>query len=211
MYTILIADDHPSVRIGMKMIIQNVYPSSQIDFAVDAASVVEKLKLQPYHLILLDINMPDSDTVGLMNWINNFRPDTRVLVCSMNQEETYGKRFLQLGARGYLKKSAGEDEIARALHLVMDNKKYVSAEMAALLTEEFIGRKSGNPFDHLSPREFEIVTFLLKGNTLNEVCSIMNIQYSTVCTHKQKVFEKLKVSSILQLSDLAKSYGLASV
>ncbi len=71
MLTILIADDHSAIRIGMKLIVQNVYPSAQIDHAENAADVVDKMKQQVYDLILLDINMPDSDPFGLMGWINS--------------------------------------------------------------------------------------------------------------------------------------------
>lgn len=212
MHTILIADDHSAIRIGMKLIVQNIYPSAQIDNAENAADVVEKMKQHSYDLILLDINMPNSDPFSLMSWINSCKPDTRVLIFSMNEEELFAKRFLQMGARGYLKKSASESEIARALNLVMSNKKYISPELSEALSEEAIyGRSSSNPFDNLSNREFEIAICLLKGNSLNEICSILNIQYSTVSSHKHHLFEKLKVNSILQLSSLAKSYGLAAV
>lgn len=211
MYKILIADDHSAIRLGMKVIVQNVFQNSQIDAAEDAATAIEKMKHASYDLILLDINMPDSDPVNVMQWITSFQPTTKVLVFSMNPEELYGKRFLQLGARGYLKKSASEAEIARALQLVMNNKKYISSELSDLLSEEMITGKSSNPFDNLSAREFEIAICLLKGHSLNEICSILNIQYSTVSTHKQHIFEKLKVNNILHLSEVAKSSGLATV
>jgi two-component system, NarL family, invasion response regulator UvrY len=211
MYKILIADDHSAIRLGMKVMVQNIFPTSRIDAATDTAATIEKMKADSYDLLLLDINMPDSDPVSVMQWIASCKPATKVLIFSMNPEELYGKRFLQLGARGYLPKSAPEEEIARALQLVMNNKKYVSPELADLLSEEIISGKSSNPFEILSAREFEIAICLLKGHSLNEICSILNIQYSTVSTHKQKIFEKLKVNNILHLSEIAKSYDMATV
>lgn len=211
MYNILIADDHSAIRLGMKVIVQNIFPSSEIATAGNATEVTEKMKRDNFDLLLLDLNMPESDPVSLMSWITTFKTATRILIFSMNPEEVYGKRFLQLGARGYLKKSASEEEIARALRMVMDNKKYISPELAERLTDEIISGRTNNPFDVLSNREFEIAICLLKGNSLNEICTSLNIHYSTVSTHKQNIFEKLSVNSILQLSVLAKSYGVMTV
>lgn len=211
MHTILIADDHTAIRLGMKTMVKKIFPSAQVDDASDAAATIAKLKQEHYDLILLDINMPDSDPVNVMNWIVTFKPAIRILIFSMNPEEVYGKRFLQLGAHGYLSKSASEEEIVRALQQVMNNKKYISVELSDFLTSEIIDGKAGNPFDELSTREFEIAMNLLKGHSLQHICSMLSIQYSTVSTHKQNIFLKLKVNNILQLSELAKTYGVATV
>lgn len=211
MIKILIADDHSATRLGMKVMVRNVFPGCQVDDAGDGNAAIEKLKADSYDLILLDINMPNADPVNLMNWILTCSPSTKVLTFSMSPEEVYGKRFLQMGAKGYLKKSAPEEEIIRALKLVMSNKKYISPELGDLLSDEIISGKSVNPFDDLSTRELEIAQYLLKGYSLNELSQLLSIQYSTVCTHKQNVFEKLRVSNVLQLSSLARSYGLESV
>lgn len=208
MYKILIADDHPAIRFGMKMMIQEIFPSSQIEEAEDADSIMEIMKRSTFDLLLLDINMPDSDTAHLMSWLSSFKPATKVVIFTMSPEKIYGKRYLQLGAKGYLKKSSTQEEIERALKQVMNNKKYISAELAEILTDDLIDGRSATPFDGLSPREFEIMTLLLKGNSMVEICSIINLQYSTVSTHKQHIFEKLQVGNVLQLLDLAKTHGL---
>lgn len=208
MLKILIADDHSATRLGMKVLVRNIFPGSHVDDAADGNATVEKLKSDSFDLILLDINMPHADPVNLMNWITTFSPSTKVLTFSMAPEEVYGKRFLQMGAKGYLKKSASEEEITRALKLVMGNRKYISPELADLLSDEIISGKSVNPFDDLSTRELEIAQYLIRGHSLNELGKLLNIQYSTVCTHKQNIFEKLRVSNVLQLSSLARNYGL---
>lgn len=126
----------------------------------------------------------------------------------MSAENIYAKRFMRSGAMGFLSKDAPLQEIIRAIDTVLANKKYISETIAAILAEDSYSKKAENPFDDLSKREFEIAKLLLTGQTLTEISQGLNIQTSTVGTHKQRLFEKLAVTNLLELKELATTYNL---
>ena len=106
MMKILIADDHSLVRYGLKLALHNHFKDSQIDESWDGASVKAQFAVHAYDLLLLDLNMPETDSTVLLQWILEFHVNTKVLVVSMNDESVFGKRSLQQGAHGYLEKDS---------------------------------------------------------------------------------------------------------
>src|SRR4051794_6285466 len=132
MSNILLADDHSIVRSGIKALIKANFNGIKIDEAADDMEVVKAVKANNYHLIMLDINMENSDFVKLMEWLNATAPETPVLILSMYAEDLYGLRSLQLGAKGYLRKTASDEEIALAIRTVLDGKKYINAALAEI-------------------------------------------------------------------------------
>jgi two-component system invasion response regulator UvrY len=152
--------------------------------------------------------MPNTDTLGLMEYIHITYPTAKVLMVSMSAENIYAKRFMKAGAYGFISKEAPLDEITRAINIILGGKKYISESLAENLAEDSFSGKSGNPFNELSPREFEIVSLLLEGKTVTDISHTLNIQTSTVGTHKARLFEKLGVDNILKLKELATTYNL---
>jgi two-component system invasion response regulator UvrY len=204
----LLVDDHVVVRSGVKILLSQIFNPSEIDEAGDGDTVIELLKHHQYDLIIMDIQMPKTDTLGLMEYILIKFPDTKVLMFSMSAENIYAKRFLKAGACGFVSKDASLDEITKAINQVLNNKKYISPALASRLAEESFFDNPRNPFDKLSRREFEIASLLLSGQTLSEIAQSLNLQISTVGTHKGRLFEKLNVSNILELKELATTYNL---
>ena len=204
----LLVDDHNVVRSGVKGLLLELFKPSEIAEASDGESALEILKINQFDLIIMDIQMPKTDTLGLMDFIHIKYPAAKVLVFSMSAESIYAKRFLKAGAKGFLSKDAPIDEIKKAINLVLSNRKYISDTLAAVLAEESITETPSNPFNQLSPREFEIVTMLLSGQTISEIAKLLNLQVSTVGTHKARLFDKLNVINLLELKAIATSYNL---
>ena len=204
----LLVDDHVVVRSGIKGLLSEIFKPLEIDEAGDGDSVVEKLKSHQYDLILMDIKMPNTDSFGLMQFIHVKHPGTKVLIFSMNAENIYARRFLKEGASGFISKEAPLEEITKAINVVLNGRKYISDSLAQTLAEESFLDKPSNPFEKLSSREFEIVSLLLSGQSANHISKTLNLQSSTIGTHKARLFEKLGVSNILELKELASSYNL---
>jgi len=204
----LLIDDHYVVRSGIKGLISELYIPCTVDEAENDLEAIEKLKHNVYDLIVMDIQIPKADMFGLMEYIHVTYPLARVLMFSMSAENIYAKRFLKAGAMGFLAKDSSMDEIKKALNTVFNNRKYISGALAEQLAEDSISDTPSNPFDKLSQREFEITTLLLSGISLGEICKSLNLQSSTVGTHKARVFEKLHVTNILELKELATTYNL---
>ena len=205
MTRILLADDHAIVREGLKTFIQNIIPHSVIEESQDGASAFEKIKRHNYALIILDINMPATDSFGLVSNILAVKPKSKILIFSMNSEEIFAKKLLNLGALGYLSKDASSDEFRLAIENVMGNKRYVSPSLMRALTESALGKNANNqnPFDLLSPRELEIVRHLIKGESVSQIGKYLNLHTSTIGTYKARIFEKLACKNIIEINELA--------
>lgn len=206
MKRILLADDYSIVRSGVKSLIEEIYHQPQIDQAGNEPDLMHFLKTRRYDLVVIDIGIPGTDFAYLLNWIKLSFPDTRLLVFSMYPEEIYGVRCLQMGALGYLRKTAPNDEIILAIRKVLDGKKYISASIAELLLNANSKHTAENPFISLSTRELEILKYLNEGKSLPRICDILKIQYSTANTYKRRIFEKLNVHTMYSLSQLMRSF-----
>lgn len=210
MIRILLADDHVIIRAGLKTYIQNIIPHSSVEEAYDGNSTFEKIKQNNYALIILDINMPSTDSFGLVSNILAVKPDAKILMFSMNSEEIFAKKYLNLGALGYLNKDASADEIKQAINNVMSNKRYISSSLTQILTDSALGKKASNqnPFDLLSPRELEIVRHLMKGESVSQIGECLNLHTSTVGTHKARILEKLNCKNVIGINELARLHNI---
>ena len=204
----LLVDDHVVVRSGIKILLSEIYNPAEIHEAMNGDTALEKLKTEKFDLTILDIQMPNTDTLGLMDFIHITYPEAKVLMFSMSAENIYARRFMKAGAYGFISKEAPLEEITRAINLILSGKKYISDSFAEKLAEDTFSGKSGNPFNQLSPREFEIVSLLLDGKTVTDISLALNIQTSTVGTHKARLFEKLGVTNLLELKELATTNNL---
>jgi len=203
----LLIDDHVVVRSGLKFILSDLFKPCEIDEAEDGDTALAKLKEKEYDLVMLDIKMPNTNTLQLMEYIRITYPSLKVIIFSMNSESIYAKRFLKAGAKGFVNKDAPLDEVIKAINMVLSGKKYISETMLEMLAE-FGSTKKENLFNNLSPREFEIVSLLLKGEGISHIAHSLNLQVSTVGTHKARIFEKLKVTNIIELKELANIYNI---
>lgn len=210
MINILLADDHSLIRSGLRMVLDCMPVKADFSEAWDAKTVMVKLKEKPFDLILLDIQMPATDPVVLMHWIQSFHPDTKILIVSQNPEHLYGKRYLQMGAHGFISKTVADDEMIKAVTKVLNGHKYISEELSQSMLNTMVNGKQVNPFDQLSQREFQVAICLAKGYTMNDICDMLQVQYSTAHTHKRRAFEKLNVEDNKSLTELASAYDLLS-
>jgi DNA-binding NarL/FixJ family response regulator len=209
MTQLLLVDDHSIVRAGLKLLIQQFFAHSEIDEAYDGDSAFEKIKKCDYDLVVMDVNMPNTDSFGILQTILAFKPSIKIIMFSMNDEEIYAKRYLKMGAMGYLRKDAANNEIIRAISAVLNNRRYISQELnEKLLSDLQSNHQSENPFDKLSPREFEIVQHLAQGNSLAGISQKLNLHTSTIGTHKARIFEKLACKNIIELNKLANVYKI---
>ncbi len=208
MNNILLVDDHAIIRAGLKIYIETIIPFSIIDEASDGDAAFEKIKKQDYDLLIMDVNMPGTDSFGLVSNIIAIKPGSKILMISMNAEEIYAKKYLKLGAKGYISKDAPENEIKTAIDTVLNNKRYISSSLSHALTEDALGNKSTNPFDSLSPQEFKIIQFIIRGESVSDISQKLNLHTSTIGTHKARIFKKLNCKNIVDINALARVYRI---
>ena len=112
---LLLVDDHFIIRTGLKLVIESFMHNCKIDEADDGDSSFEKIKKNSYDLVILDVNMPNTDSFVLISNILAFKPQMKILMFSMNDEEVYARRYLKMGVMGYIKKDERVDEIKKLL------------------------------------------------------------------------------------------------
>lgn len=208
MKNFLLIDDHEIVRSGVKNVLQELFKPCEIYEANDEKSALNQLKAHKYDLVIMDVQMPGTDTAGLMEYIKTRYADIKVLMFSMSSENVYAKRFLKAGAMGFVSKNAGLTELKKAVELVLNNRKYISENLAEQLAAEIGSEQPNNPFDKLSAREFEIANLLITGKSGSQISELLSINSSTVGTHKARLFEKLGVSNLPELIEVARIYKL---
>jgi DNA-binding NarL/FixJ family response regulator len=204
---LLLVDDHSMIRIGLMKFIETFLPQATFEEAHDGDSAFGKIKQNDYDLIIMDVNMPNTDSLGLLSNVLALKPKSKVLMFSMNAEEVYAIRYFKMGAMGYLKKDEMDSEIKKAITNVLNNKKYISPSLSEKLVADYHNEHE-NPFDKLSAREFEIVQHLSRGESMSEICVKLNLHSSTVGTHKARIFYKLGCKNIVELSELAKEHKI---
>jgi len=206
----LFVDDHAVVRASFTKILTEPFNPVEVDEAGNGEEAIAKIKKEHFDLVLMDVQMPQTDTLGLVEYIINRSPGTKILMLSMAPENIHAQRYLKAGASGYISKQASLDEVITAIDLILLGKKYLSAALTDdILADSFVGKKGvSNPFKKLSRREFEIVTLLLQGTSLTDISTILNVAISTAGTHKSRLMEKLNVSNLMELKNIAMVYDL---
>ena len=183
---ILLADERSAIRLPL----ENIIGKHTIDEAWSADIILEKVKMGDFHLIILDVNMPGTDSVGLVVEILTLRPDTKILVFCADKGDIQAKKFLQAGAMGYVD-NTHEPEIKKAIESVLCNKKYISPRLLENLLQDTISERSKNPFDLLSKRELEITHFILAGETPASISLMLGVDTSTIGNYRSRIFSKL--------------------
>jgi len=197
MIRVLIADDHPLVREGLKQILA---AESGIEVAAEAPDGDAALKLVragDFDVALLDMSMPGLSGIDLVKRLKLEKPGLKLLVLSMHGERQYAARALKAGASGYLTKDGPPAQLVGAIRKVAAGGVHVSEAAAA----ELIGAAAGDglPHTHLSDREFEVFKLLAGGASPTEIGRKLSLSVKTVSTHKTRVLEKLGVGSTAEL------------
>lgn len=210
MSNFLLIDDHSVVRAGIKLIIMQRFPDAEVEEAENEKRAVDILRNKEMDLILMDLNMPDSDPIRLIHYITSNYPKTAIIVLTMNDENVYAKRFFKLGIKGFLHKSSDNSEIIKAIEQALVNRVYMSDSLKQTIAESYFTGLSENPFDLLSDREFQVAKEMLTGKSITEIAASLSINTSTVSTYKGKVFEKLKIphNNMVELMSLAQQHRI---
>ena len=201
----LVADDHSMVRMGVKLMLEVDYSQVRIDEAENGNEIVEKIKLWRYDLLILDFQMPNTDTFSIISNVLARDRSLKILIYTMAFEKIYAGKLFNAGVKGFLSKEAKIMELLKAVHVVL------RGEICA--SEQWFNAKKGgttlsNPFSTLSNKEMDILAYLVQGKTTKEISSLLNLQLSTISTHKFRIFRKLNVSNLVELIALTKEYPL---
>ncbi|MGD8305609.1 MAG: response regulator transcription factor [Ignavibacteria bacterium] len=205
---ILIADDHAVVREGLKQILTGVPGVIKIEGVSNGLEVIDKVKINDYDVIVLDISMPGKSGLDVLKEIKVIKPKIPVLMLSIYPEGQYALRVLKAGAAGYLTKESATEELVTAVEKVYNGQKYITPALAEKLADEFSLVTDKLPHESLSDREFEVFKMIAQAKTLKEIAESLYISVKTVSTYKSRIFEKMNMNSNSEITQYAIDNGL---
>jgi two-component system, NarL family, invasion response regulator UvrY len=197
---ILIADDHPIIRMGVKQICEREYPGVQFGDAVNYAEVYQQLKETDWDLLILDLDMPGRNGLDILKQIKTNKNKLPILIFSFHNEEQIALRTLKTGAAGYVTKDVANKELTKAIDQVLNGRKYVSQSLSEKLLALMDGDINKEPHDLLSNREYQILLLIASGKTVTEISAMLCLSPPTVSTYRSRLLEKLKLKNNAELT-----------
>jgi DNA-binding NarL/FixJ family response regulator len=200
---ILIADDHPMVRAGLRQFLDGDRSVTQIAEAGSGKETLDLLRSGNWDLVILDINMPDRGGLDILRHVRASYPHVKVLVVSAFPERQYAINVLKAGASGYLPKESASEELLKAIRTVLMGRRYVTPNMAELMVAD-LDVDSDKPLHRrLSEREFQIFCKLAAGHSVSAIADELCLSVKTVSTYRTRVLEKMSLVSNADITTYA--------
>lgn len=208
-YRIILADDHPILRAGVKVLIEGKPGLKVVGEVSNGQELLDLMPQVPCDMVILDLNMPLMNGIEALEYLQIHYPLVSTLVLTTHKEKPFLKRSLSKGAKGYLLKEETHDKLLSAIQDIRQGKKVISGEMTSLIVEDFSSDLS-SPLtaDLLSPREKEILNLAANGLTSKEIGERLDISARTVEAHRANIREKLGVTTQSELIKYAMDHNL---
>jgi DNA-binding NarL/FixJ family response regulator len=204
---VVLADDHDLVRKGIRALLEAIPGVEVIAEACSGEELLAILRSVEPDVVMTDISMPGIDGIEAIARINEDWPDLPILVLSMYNTVDVVKRAVASGARGYVMKNATVQEVEQALHNLVANGSYFSAEVARLLMQ----KGEGTPTELLTQRQVQILTLLAKGMSSKEIAFQLGLSSKTVDVHRARIMERLAITELAGLTKYAVRNGLVKL
>ncbi|MFN4198288.1 MAG: response regulator [Flavobacterium sp.] len=206
MINILIVDDHKMVREGFKLLLENHPKMGVPNFASSGKEAIEKISVLQPDIVLMDINMPELNGIDATKIIINKYPQTKIIALTMHKEISIVKLMLNNGAKGYLLKNAGLDELVEAIEAVISGKQYLDNSISESFFNSLTNSKNETNSDFIpkfSRREKEILQLIANEFTTQEIAEKLCISFGTVETHRRNMLIKSGARNTVGLVKIA--------
>ena len=208
MINVLLTDDHELVRTGIRRLLEDtreVQIVGEAECGEDSLKLAQSLKPD---VILMDVNMPGIGGVETCRRILQRNPKQKIIVLTVHNEQTFPKRLLEIGAKGYLTKECGVDEMVKAIKLVNSGGSYISSSIAQQLALSLLPGNDANPIDKLSRREFQVMLMISQGLSNVEISDQLCLSPKTISTYRLRLLEKLGAHNEVDLIKIAVEQGM---
>jgi len=210
MTRLVIADDHPIVREGLRRVVEDA-PGGTIIVVGEATDGDQLLALaggwNP-DVVLLDITMPGPGFVETIQRLKAILPRVRILVLSVQPEDQFAVRALKAGASGYVSKNLSPEQLVTAIHEVIRGGRYVSPTLAQKLAAVVADGADRPPHEGLSAREYQVLCLIGAGKSVKEIAAVMELSVKTVSTYRTRIIEKTTLKSNAEIIRYTVEHGL---
>ena len=204
---ILVADDHPIVRSGLRKVLDAQPDMQVVAEAEDGAEAVKKALAEDVHLAILDVSMPKTTGIQAAEELRKRRPELRLLMLSMYDSEQFLFQSLKAGASGYVLKSDADHDIVEAVRRTMRGQSFLYPSAVSSLVKDVVER-GNEDFEVLTPRELQVLKLIAEAYTSKEIAKELVISVKTVERHRQNILDKLGMSDRVELTRYAIRRGL---
>ena len=204
----LITDDHPVVRRGIRQILEDDERIGLVLEAGDGKELFDRLNKQIFDVILLDISLPGRSGLDLIGQIKKSQPSAAILILSIHSETMYAIKAMKSGAAGYLTKSSAPDELMTAIIKVSRGERYISPSLADAMAESLISGSEKPLYQLLSSRELEVLQLFAEGKKVVQIAAELSLSPKTIGTYRERILEKLKLHTTADLIRYAIMEGI---
>ncbi len=208
MIDVLIADDHPIVRQGLRQILLDTGDMEVAGEAANAQETLNQVGARCWDVLVLDITMPDRSGFDILREVKLKQPHLPVLVLSIHAEEYLAVRVLKAGASGYLTKENAPGELVKAIRKVVSGGKYISPGLAEALAFGLDETADRPRHETLSDREFQVMQLIASGKTLSEIAGELSLSAKTVSTYRTRLLQKMNLETNAEIIRYAIQSGL---
>jgi two-component system invasion response regulator UvrY len=203
MLRIIIADDHPIVRAGLKQIMAEAADLVVAAEANNGRELLNQVRRETFDMILLDISMPGMDGLDVLKQLKVELPHLPVIILTVHPEAQYALRVLKAGAAGYLTKESAPAELIQAIRKVHRGGKYISPSLAEKIAFALGGDTDKLPHETLSDREFQVLALIASGKTVTEIAEELALSVKTISTYRTRILEKMQMKTNAELTHYA--------
>jgi len=205
---VLIADDHPIVRRGVRQILLEEFDRCDVVEARNAKQLLQLVDEQKWDIVVLDISLPDRNGLEVLKILHTRHPKLPVVILSMHPEDQFAIRVIRAGGVGYVTKESASEELTTAIRLGLQGQRYLSPGLARRLALESLARETDVQLPlTLSDREAQILCLVAEGKTLTEMAEALSLSVKTISTYRGRLMEKVKASNNAELIHYAISNG----
>jgi len=206
---VLVVDDHDLVRTGITRMLADIDGLQVVGEACTGEEALLKVRELKPDVVLMDVKMPGIGGLEATRKLMRSHPDIKVVAVTVCEEDPFPTRLLQAGAAGYLTKGAALDEMVQTIRLVFAGQRYIDPQIAQQLAlKSFQPQNSGSPFDLLSEREIQIALMIANCHKVQNISDKLCLSPKTVNTYRYRIFEKLSITSDVELALLAVRHGM---
>src|SRR6266576_2173516 len=199
MTRILLVDDHPVVRQGIKQVLTSAFHPALVGEASNAEEGMTEIKSTEWDVMVLDLSLPGTSGLDLLKDLRRERPTLPVLVLSMHSPEQFARRAMNAGASGYLTKDSNPLELVKAVGEVIAGRRYLNPSVIEELVGNRQPERGQRPHEALSDREYQVLRMIASGLTVSQVAARLTLSVKTVSTYRARVLEKMTMKTTAEL------------